>query len=118
MTYQPFCDDGFHDVTYGRWQGNCLAKRVSSSVVLRRNRALTHAFLRGRCHTACNRSRGTARGTVWRTSASREFTMLNSLSEQCGMSQRIGAPLVLESQPRKLIDGEATRGDDVDEKKL
>ena len=57
-------------------------------------------------------------GTVWRTSASREFTMLNSLSEQCGMSQRVGAPRVLESQPRKLIGREATRGDDVDERKL
>ena len=34
------------------------------------------------------------------------------------MSERLGAPRVLESPPENLIGGEESRGDDVDERKL
>ena len=34
------------------------------------------------------------------------------------MSERLGVQRVLENPPENLIDGEASRGDDVDERKL
>ena len=94
----------------GSSHGNVREKQVISSVRHRRNKVLKHAFLMGRCQTALSRSKRTTRGTVERTSFSNVCTILNSLAGQCGMSERPGAPRVLESLPRKLIGREASRG--------
>ena len=91
-------------------QGSVLDSRVISSVRHRRNMVLKHAFLIGRCQTALRRSNRTTRGTLERTSFSKVCTILNSLTEQCGMSQRVGPPRVLENPPESLIGGEASRG--------
>ena len=91
-------------------------RRVNSSVLLRRNRALTRGFLSGRCQTACSKSNRTVRSTAYNTSASREFTILIVWTEQSGMRKRLGASRVLENPPKNLIGGEASRGHDVDKR--
>ena len=57
-------------------------------------------------------------GTKYSAIACRDFTILNSWTEQSGMRQQVGAQCVLESQLRELIGGEASRGDDVDKRTL
>ena len=88
---------------------------VNSSVLLRRDRALTQGFLSGRCQTACSKSNRTVRGIAYNTSASREFTILIVWTEQSGMRERLGAQRVSENPPENLIGGEASRVHDVDE---
>ena len=121
MTYQPFCDDALHDLTFEQLDGPRGTVWPSESAhrwCSAPNRALTQGVLRGRCQTACNRSKRTAMGTMWSTSPSSEFTILIVWTEQCGMSESPRARRVLESPPRELIGGEASRGDDVTERKL